>query len=326
LILLVPREERFTWFSSLVMSDVSRSASYLAYKALNETEATIVNTETKLKLLVKRPNVITIDSKNPLFEVIMEFSLDMARNLRSDSLSKYDDPLEFEFNYNPDFLGMYLNNNVKYKGYMLEAGIYILVPKIIKYLRILNRYINYVMDPNVIIGTTFYHEYMHMILDLIGFHYNNACIKDLCIRDLEEVMCEGLSLITLPKDLNELIGDNFLGGDLYTGKIEGSKSINILNYEISIKFAHQLIDKVQFLRLPRIYPYRLVRNFFIDNEEIGWLLVREFLYTAIKKINDNSINGTVIQPKVFIVINDGKQSEYRISLGHKYEYREGLIY
>jgi len=325
MVILIPKSVRFNWFTSLVEDDISRRSAYLAYVALNETETVITDTKTGHHLVIGRPEVFIIKYGDPSYEAVIKYVINNTGCRRvSQHLRKHDDAVEFEFRYDPDTLGMYLSEDLKYMGCTLERGIYIVVPNITRYLEILKRYGLYV-DPNTVIGVVFYHEYMHLILDALGLNDIKKCVNRLCMHDILEVACEGLGAVTTPWELSKMCTNVPFLGDFYLGSIKGEAIIKILNYEINVKYAYQLMDRKTFLSLPRTYPYRLVRNFFNDNEKIGWLLIEEFLSVMTKETGLKDATAE-LQPKVFIVIKDSSQREYSVDLGHKYKWRPGLIY
>ena len=166
---------------------------------------------------------------------------------------------------------------------------------------------------------------MHLILDALGLNNIKNCINRLRMHDVLEVICEGLGAVATPWELGKMCTNDPFLGDFYLGSIKGEAVIKILNYKINVKYAYQLMDRKTFLSLPRTYPYRLVRNFFNDSEEIRWLLIEEFLSVMTKETELKDAT-TELQPKVFIVIKDSNRREYNVSLGHKYKWRHGLIY
>jgi len=222
------------------------------------------------------------------------------------------------------FLDFYLANTIDYKGVRLEAGMYLMVERIIKYVEQLSR-IGINLDPNTVIGTIFYHEYMHMLFVILGLTLRDYKLNKLSREDLEEVACEGLSLAVLPKDTNEVFVD-FIGGEyLAESEIEGEASTCLQGFNIYVSCVRQLIDKEYFLLLPRAYPYRLVRNFFNDKEEIGWMLLDEHLGKRGTNVK-LKVNKSPVRPRVFIVIESKERRKYTIKAGPKYEWRGGLIY
>ena len=322
MVLIMPKEVSFTWFKSLVSNDpISHLSAYLAFKALTETEAVIQGRERTFH--IKPPKIFIIDSSNNAFNAIQK----MGGDVRS-SLNKYNDPLEIEFKYRPDYLGFYLADSVNYGSVRLEPGIYLMADRISWYVKYLTRSkLN--IDPNVLIGTVFYHEYMHMLLDIINFKHlvKKRTSNYLSITDVEEIACEGLSTAVTPNSASELISEMLLPY-LLKDKIRGQVSFNLLGFNFKVSYVRQLIDREVFLSMWRSYPYRLVRNFFCDKWEIGWVLLNELLTTKhIEEHRGLEAEKRHLHPKVFIVIKDRTQETFKASVGeYEYKYRGTIIY
>jgi len=102
MILLMPKEVSFSWFTELIGDRYSIHAAYSAFTALNRTSTVIQAQEDQV--VIEQPEVIIISPTDPRYSVLERYSL----HRRSSGLSKFDDSLELEFSYLPDILGFLL--------------------------------------------------------------------------------------------------------------------------------------------------------------------------------------------------------------------------
>ena len=91
------------------------------------------------------------------------------------------------------------------------------------------------LDPNTVIGTVLYHEYMHMLFDTLGLKLRSRKLSKLSGEDLEETACEGLNFLILPQNIDNMLATNLLLG-IYLAEREIEGNINISFRTLTFKF------------------------------------------------------------------------------------------
>lgn len=282
MILLPPKRVSFEWFEDLIRDKNDKWYAFLAYFAIHETSAAVITKNQRI--FVEHPKVYVIDKGDPIYDIILDNFSYSVFDFRSDIYKKVDDPHETEFAYVPDTLGFYLPENKDIEGVLLESGIYILVPKILRYSDLLQRTFKVYLSPNILLSFVFYHEYMHLLLDVAGIGNNNHVTNfNAMYKDLEEAICEGLAYSTLHRRGTKLFTEFLDTEHLIEEKCHKNLDIILPDAELIILTVTQLLYGETFLNLPRIYPYKLVKHFFVEGEIVGWNLINVFLNILLNK-------------------------------------------